>query len=100
MGRSLQLVLGFGSWEVVGDLRGNTCKSGTGEAVRQGAVISSEGKEAAGPGWGERQHEDHVSGFLLLHMFTPPFLGASGPLGWKEPLCLVEGEGQDQERKS
>lgn len=41
----------------MGDLRGSSCKSGTGEAIRPGSgeFISSKGKEGADPGWEERQ---------------------------------------------
>lgn len=71
VGQGLKLVLGFGNWEVAGDLRGETCKSGTGEAITQGAVLSSEGKEGAGPGWEERQNKDHL-GFCCHAYLLPP----------------------------
>lgn len=48
-----ELVLGFGNWEAVGDLRGSSCKSGTGEAIPLGLgrlLAAKEGRSR--PGWG------------------------------------------------
>lgn len=72
----------------MGDLRGSSCKSGTGEAITLGLGRLLAVKEGRSRPWlGERQHEGH-----LQWMLTSPFFRVA-VLGQKEPLCLVEGEG-------
>lgn len=52
----LKLALGFGSQEVVGDLRGSSCKPGTDEAACPGQEgIGGQGEEQAGPGYKREQ---------------------------------------------
>lgn len=88
--RGLKLVLGFGNWEVVGDLRGSSCKSGTGEAIRLGSVLAVKGRR--GQVLAGRRGSTEVIGFLLW-MFPPLFLRAAGPLGQKELFGGVRGPG-------
>lgn len=49
----------------------------------------------AGPGWEERQHEGCLG---CVDVYFPAFfkLRAAYPLGQEQPLCLVEGRGQEK----
>lgn len=47
----------------------------------------------AGPGWEERQHEGCLGCVDVPAFFK---LRAAYPLGQEQPLCLVEGRGQEK----